>query len=116
VADVIADSKRTPGAVGIRIMMTKEAGRQPDDPGLDRILPAAVRHDFPVNMLCWGNVDAGASLIDRHPDARRVVDINALRAVAPLPRAPVPRPSRPQPRTPQPRWSRRHSSRGRFRG
>jgi hypothetical protein len=38
-----------------------------------------------------------------------VVDINALRALAPLPRAPVPRPSRPQPRTPQPRWSRRHS-------
>jgi L-fuconolactonase len=54
VPDVIADWKRTPGAVGIRIMMTKEAGRQPDDPGLDRILRAAIRHDFPVNMLCWG--------------------------------------------------------------
>jgi len=39
----------------------------------------------------------------------RIVDINALRALAPLPRAPVPRPSRPQPRTPHPRWSRRHS-------
>src|SRR5712691_5507424 len=35
----------------------------------------------------------------------RVVDINALRALAPLPRAHVPRPSRPQPRTPPPRWS-----------
>jgi hypothetical protein len=23
--------------------------------GLDRILGAAVRHDFPVNILCWGN-------------------------------------------------------------
>ena len=31
-----------------------------------------------------------------------VVDIKALRALAPLPRAPVPRPSRPQPRTPPP--------------
>ena len=39
----------------------------------------------------------------------RVVDINALRALAPIPRAPTPRPSRPQPRTPQPRWRRRHS-------
>ena len=58
VADVIADWKKTPGTVGIRIMMTKEAGREPNDPGLDRILRAAVRHDFPVNMLCWGNVDA----------------------------------------------------------
>jgi len=41
---------------------------------------------------------------------QRVVDINALRALAPLPRAPVSRPSHPQPRTPQPRWSRRHSA------
>jgi hypothetical protein len=40
----------------------------------------------------------------------RGVDINTLRALAPLPYAPVPRPSRPQPRTPQPRWSRRHSA------
>ena len=30
----------------------------------------------------------------------RIVDINALRALAPLPCAPVPRPSRPQPRSP----------------
>jgi hypothetical protein len=36
VADVIADWKKTPGTVGIRIMMTKEAGRDPNDPGLDR--------------------------------------------------------------------------------
>ncbi len=78
VADVIADWKKTPGAVGIRIMMTKEAGRDPNDPGLDRILRAAVRHDFPVNMLCWGNVDAGAALIDRHPDARFIIDHLAI--------------------------------------
>jgi predicted TIM-barrel fold metal-dependent hydrolase len=78
VADVIADWKRTPGTVGIRIMMTKEAGRDPGDPGLDRILRAAVRHDLPVNMLCWGNVDAGAALIDRHPDTRFIIDHLAI--------------------------------------
>jgi hypothetical protein len=50
-------------------MMTK-AKREPNDPGLDRILRAAVKHDFPVNILCWGNVDAGTALIDRHPDTR----------------------------------------------
>src|SRR3989337_2687874 len=33
VADVIADWKKTPGTVGIRIMMTKEAGPGPRDPG-----------------------------------------------------------------------------------
>src|ERR687885_2218126 len=37
VADVVAEWKKTPGAVGIRIIMTKEANRAPDDPGLDRI-------------------------------------------------------------------------------
>jgi predicted TIM-barrel fold metal-dependent hydrolase len=74
VADVIADWKKTPGAVGIRIMMTKEAGRDPKDPGLDRILRAAVQYDLPVNMLCWGNVDAGAAIIDRHPDTRFIID------------------------------------------
>src|SRR6202021_878098 len=57
VADVIAAWKRTRGAVGIRIMMAKEAQGEPNDPGLDRILRAAVKHDFPVNMLCWDNVD-----------------------------------------------------------
>jgi predicted TIM-barrel fold metal-dependent hydrolase len=73
-ADVIADWKRTAGTVGIRIMLTKEAGREPGDAGLDRILREAVRHDFPVNVLFWGNLEAGTALIDRHPDARFVID------------------------------------------
>ena len=74
VADVIADWKKTPGTVGIRIIMTREAKREPDDPGLDRILRAAVKHDFPVNVLFWGNVDAGTALVDRHPDTRFIID------------------------------------------
>ena len=51
VADVIAEWKKTPGTVGIRNIMTKESKRAPDDPGLDRILRAAVQHDFPVIAL-----------------------------------------------------------------
>ena len=75
VADVIAEWKKTPGAVGIRIMMPKEPGRQhPDAVGIDRILRAAVRHDFPVNIHCWGNLDAATALIDRHPDTRFIID------------------------------------------
>ncbi len=76
VADVIAEWKKTPGTVGIRIMLTKEPGRggDPSHPGLDTILRAAVRHDFPVNILCWGNLDAGMALIDRHPDTRFIID------------------------------------------
>ena len=73
-ADVVADWKKSPGTVGIRIMMTKERGRDPGDAGLDRILFAAVKHDFPVNMLCWDNLDAGIALIDRYPDTRFIVD------------------------------------------
>ena len=73
-ADVIGDWKKTPGTVGIRIILTKEANRAPDDPGLDRILRAAVSRDFPVNVLFWGNVDAGTALIDRYPDTRFIID------------------------------------------
>src|SRR5919106_1461060 len=74
--DVVADWRRTPGAVGVRIMLTKDPGRDrdPADPGLDRICRAAVKHDLPVNILCWGNVDAGTAVIDRHPDTRFIID------------------------------------------
>ncbi|MDD9914333.1 MAG: amidohydrolase family protein, partial [Rhodospirillaceae bacterium] len=78
VADVIAEWKRTPGTVGIRIMMAPEVGRDPNHPGLGVILREAVRHDFPVNMLCWGNIDAGISLVDRFPDTRFIIDHLAL--------------------------------------
>jgi hypothetical protein len=44
VADVVPDWKNTPGAVEARA----------SEPGLDRILRPAVRHDFPVNILCRG--------------------------------------------------------------
>jgi predicted TIM-barrel fold metal-dependent hydrolase len=74
VADVIAEWKRTPGTVGIRIMMRHEVGRDPNDPGVERIARAAVQHDFPVNLSCAGNLDAVATLLDRYPDTRFVVD------------------------------------------
>ena len=73
-AEVIADWKKTPGTVAIRIMLTQHPGHTPNLAGLDHILREAVRHDFPVNLLCWGNLDAGTELIDRHPNARFVVD------------------------------------------
>ena len=78
VADVVAEWKKTPGAVGIRIMLTKENKRAPDDPGLDRIARAAVRYDLPVNILFWDNLDAGTALIDRNPDTRFIIDHLAI--------------------------------------
>jgi predicted TIM-barrel fold metal-dependent hydrolase len=76
VGDVIAAWKKQPGAVGVRIMLTKDPGRQRpfDDPGLDRIARAAAAQDLPVNVLFWGNVDDGIKLIDRHPNTRFIVD------------------------------------------
>jgi L-fuconolactonase len=76
VGDVVAEWKKTPGAVGVRIMLTKEPGRErdPTDPGLGRIARAAAQQDLPVNLLCWDNLDAGTTLIDRHPDTRFIID------------------------------------------
>jgi predicted TIM-barrel fold metal-dependent hydrolase len=74
VADVIADWKKTPGAVGIRIMMRKDVGRAPNDAGDDRIARAAARHDFPVNLSCAGNLEGATKLIDRHPGTRFIID------------------------------------------
>ena len=74
VADVIAEWKRVPGAVGVRIMLPAETKRAADDPGLDRIARAAGRLDLPVNILCWGNLEVGTALIDRHPGTRFIID------------------------------------------
>ena len=74
VADVIAEWKKIPGTVGIRIMYPKESKRAPDDPCFDRIARAAAHNNFPVNVLCWGNLDAGMALFDRHPDTRFILD------------------------------------------
>jgi predicted TIM-barrel fold metal-dependent hydrolase len=91
VGEVIAEWKKTPGAVGVRIMMPKEAGRlQPGAPGLDRILREAVRQGFPVNIHCWGNLDAATALIDRHPDTRVIIDHLGILQPRTLPAPPQP--------------------------
>jgi predicted TIM-barrel fold metal-dependent hydrolase len=77
VADVIAEWKKTPGAVGVRIMLRK-GERDASDPGLERIARAAARYGFPVNVLFWGNVDAGIALVDRYPDTRFIIDHLAI--------------------------------------
>src|ERR1051326_5716036 len=78
VADVIADWKKTPGTVGIRIILTKDSKREPNDPGVNRICAAAAAHDFPVNVLFWRNAEAGTPLIDSHPNTRFIIDHMAI--------------------------------------
>jgi predicted TIM-barrel fold metal-dependent hydrolase len=78
VGEVIAEWRKQPGAVAVRIMMTREAGLRPDDPGVDRVAREAARQGFPVNVLFWDNLEAGTALIDRHPDTRFIIDHMAI--------------------------------------
>ena len=46
VGEVIAEWRKQPGAVGVRIMMPADAGRDPTDPGIDRIALVQVSDSF----------------------------------------------------------------------
>ena len=74
VADTIAQWADTEGTVAIRIMMTQGVSTDAADPGIDRVLAAAARHSFPVNLLCWGRLDQVGQMAARHPETRLVID------------------------------------------
>ena len=81
---VLTDPPYSPEGIGLFAARAGAAGeaaspREANDPGLDRILRAAVRYDLPVNILCWGNLELGAALMDRHPDTRFIVDHLGIR-------------------------------------
>jgi L-fuconolactonase len=74
VADVIAEWKKTPGTVAIRLMLARGAAEDPADPGLNRVLAAAAKHSLPVNLLCWGRLAQVEALAARNPSTSLVVD------------------------------------------
>ncbi|MFL5289857.1 MAG: amidohydrolase family protein [Rhodopila sp.] len=74
VADVVADWAKTPGTVGVRIMLNRLKTDDPADPGLNRVLQAAAKANFPVNMLVWGKLDLAKGLAARNPDTSIVID------------------------------------------
>ena len=74
VAELVTEWKKVPGAVGLRLGMAAEQGLAADNPGIDRMLRAAASVDLPMNFLCWGNIDVGTAVIDRHPNTRFVLD------------------------------------------
>ena len=74
VADTIAQWADTEGTVAIRIMMTQGVSTDAADPGINRVLAAAARHSFPVNLLCWGRLDQVGQMAARHPETRLVID------------------------------------------
>jgi L-fuconolactonase len=74
VADTIAEWKKTPGTVAIRIMMTRGVSEDAADPGLNRVLAAAALHGLPVNLLCWGRLAQAQELAKRNPSTSIVID------------------------------------------
>jgi predicted TIM-barrel fold metal-dependent hydrolase len=74
VADTIAAWADTEGTVAIRIMMTQGVSTDAADPGINRVLAAAARHSFPVNLLCWGRLEQVGQLAARNPETRLVID------------------------------------------
>ena len=74
VADTIADWKATPGTVGVRIMLRDDSPSDPADAGLNRVLAAAAKHAFPVNIMGWGRLDQVAKMAARNPNTQIVID------------------------------------------
>lgn len=74
VAETIADWAATPGTIGIRLMLQRDAATDPADPGLNRVLAVAARHDLPVNLMCTGRLEQAAGLAQRNPHTQLVID------------------------------------------
>jgi L-fuconolactonase len=75
VAEVIADWKRAPGTVGIRMLLVRGGlSEDPADPGLNGVLATAARLALPVNLHIAGRFDQGLELIRRNPDAQIIID------------------------------------------
>ena len=72
----IAEWAAMPGTVAVRIMMTPEISTDAADPGINRILAAAARHDLPVNMLARGSERLAqlSALAKRNPNTQIVLD------------------------------------------
>jgi predicted TIM-barrel fold metal-dependent hydrolase len=74
VGDTVAAWAKTPGAVGVRIMMNRDVSTDPADPGVNGVLAAAGRHSLPVNLLAWGRLDQAGQLAARNPSTQLVID------------------------------------------
>ena len=74
VAEPIADWAATPGTIGIRLLLQRDAATDPAAPGLHRVLAAAAQHALPVNVMGPGRLEQVAHLVARHPQTQVVLD------------------------------------------
>ncbi|MEE2745616.1 MAG: amidohydrolase family protein [Pseudomonadota bacterium] len=74
VGEIIQEWTKNKGAVAIRLMLAYEEQRNSSDHGLDVVMRTASRCNFPVNLLCWDNVEEAGNLAKKYPDTRLVID------------------------------------------
>ncbi|MBB4368309.1 putative TIM-barrel fold metal-dependent hydrolase [Bradyrhizobium sp. cir1] len=74
VAENIAGWKAKKGTVGVRVIMGDNVSADPADPGMNRVLAAAVKHSLAVNLQCWGRLEQVGQLASRNPDTQIVID------------------------------------------
>ena len=74
VADTIAEWAAIDGTVAIRIMMRPDVSTDAADPGINRVLAAAAKHDLPINLLCTGRLEQVGQLATRNPNTQIVID------------------------------------------
>ena len=74
VGEIIQEWAKNKGAVAIRLMLAFEEQKKLSDHGLDVVMRTAARCNFPVNLLCWDNVEEAGRLAKQYPDTRLVID------------------------------------------
>ncbi len=75
VGETIEDWAKTPGAVGVRIVLLGDAmSHDPDHAGMNWILKTAGRLGLPVNMLVWRRLEQFKALAERNPDTSMLID------------------------------------------
>jgi L-fuconolactonase len=74
VEGTIADWAAMDGTVAIRIMMNDSVSADAADPGIDRVLKAAAKHDLPVNLMARGRLEQVGQMAARNPNTQLVID------------------------------------------
>ena len=74
VGEIIQEWAKNKGAVAIRLMLAYEEQRDLSEHGLDVVMRTASRCNFPVNLLCWENVEEAGRLAKQYPNTRLVID------------------------------------------
>jgi len=74
VRDAVADWAEVPGSVGVRLMLTRDGPADAGHDGVNAVADEAGRRDLPLNILCWGHLEAIDRLAGAHADTRIVVD------------------------------------------